>query len=372
MAQTGMEAAGSVGPALLSQVPAGRVDEQLVQLTDRPGSGLVLTGDAALEKARALLDAGYTQPLLVDRERYSGTKRRVSASTAFDQRWIGEQRRLGLWRVLPDAGYVAAGDRGGLLGVLRRTAELGDAVAVLALHLSWLHANKNLPILLDAISSAAVPVALVLEYGDDPLGVAYAHSGLLRLLRLPVPVMLLRCDVSAVGALCFGAVAAAVGVHSSLRHLYPAGGGGGSGPREQSVLFRPCLSYKRLSTLQSAVQEDPDGQWWNCPCEVCADNPITVLAERPDAEVAAACSRHSMDLLLRLRDHVLGDGPASERAQLSWIAQCKHAQAVGAQLAEEQGEALWKAPNAVQHWQQASTFQPPSGPSSTSSTSNRR
>lgn len=41
-----------------------------------------------------------------------------------------------------------------------------------------------------------VPVALVLEHSNDPLGVQAALRSLLKLLNLGTPIMLLRSDVT--------------------------------------------------------------------------------------------------------------------------------------------------------------------------------
>ncbi|GAA3519770.1 hypothetical protein [Actinocatenispora rupis] len=336
------------GRLLLAQVPGRRAgDSELRDLvTDALDGGLVVTGDNAIQTVRSL--RRDTSPVLVDRARYQGNSRTL-ADQAFDPTWIRDQRALGLPWVLPDAGYVDADDRDGLRSVLRRTAQLGDdAVALLALNLAWLK-NQRVPVLLDAIRTVGVPVALVLEHKDDPLGVQDAMRGLLRVLALPVPVMLLRSDVSAVGALCFGAVAAAVGVDTSLRHLYPRGGGGPPGrPREASALFRPCLAYKRIGNIAAAVARDPDNPVWQCRCRYCAGRPITML--RTASDVGWASALHSLDLLYQLRDETLHRTHTVLDNQTSWVEKCSLAAGDCAELAERYPGGGWAPPKALENW----------------------
>jgi hypothetical protein len=71
------------------------------------------------------------------------------------------------------------------------------------------------------VNQHGIPVALVLEHKDDPLGPHRAVKGLIDFLAgTEAPVSMLCCDISALGTLAFGADWAAAGVRSGLRHLY--------------------------------------------------------------------------------------------------------------------------------------------------------
>lgn len=312
---------------LLTQVKGSDVQyRQLIELTDRPGRGLVITGERALHEAQLLRQRGYVRPILADAGRYAGTGR-LPASHPFDSEWIDRQRRLGLMMV-PDAGYVAEGDRRGLASVLWRTRQLGDgAVALLALHRTWLDERRGLPFLIDRVQHNGVPVAIVVEDGGDPFATQFVLTGLLELLSQPTPVMLLRCDVSAVGALCFGAVAAAVGATSSLRHLYPITTSRPPWRRAPSALIRPCLRYMRLPRIERLASVDPDHRMWRCQCRLCADRSITVLASYSANEQELACATHSLDLLDQLGCKILDDGMSPRDQAQTWISTCKHAEA---------------------------------------------
>lgn len=251
--------------------------------------------------------------------------------------------------VMPDAGYVNEDDITGLTSILRRCRESGDMVAPLALSVKWLK-QARVPALVDLICEYGVPVALILEHSSDPLGAQDNMQGLLQLLTVPVPVMLLRSDISAIGALCFGATAAAVGVTSSLRHLYPQGSGGFPPNHGPSLLLGPCLAYKLLSRLERVAEADPDSHIWVCRCRCCYGRPVMVLGERANRELS--CAEHSIDLLYNIRDQLLGRPlPANERMR-GWIETCSHAATKCMELVDEFQDSYWKPPKALIYWQE--------------------
>jgi hypothetical protein len=329
--------------------------ENVISHVERPGAGLVLTGSRALLAAdRTLLAAdrtlnhlGYAGPVLVEAGRYARAPR-VPASAPFTDRWLDRQRALGLPWLVPDAGYVDAGHYRDLETVLSWTRELGNgAIALLALHRSWLNSDGDLPWLVDQVTAAQVPIAVALEHPKDPLGVRYVLEGLIALLAAPVDVLVLRCDVSAVGALCFGATAAAVGTTATLRHLPDGRGRGGSNGAGPSALLRPCLAYKRLSRIQLAVANDPDDPLWQCRCGTCYGLPITALASAADPE--AACAAHSVDVLCDLRDELVNERLTEAERRRSWVSKCSHAANECEDLAERFPTGEWSTPPALGH-----------------------
>ena len=98
-----------------------------------------------------------------------------------------------------------------------------------------------------------MPIALVLEHQKDPLSVLETVRGLVALIRQVPAVGLLCSDVSALGALAFGASWAAVGVRTSLRHLYPADGGFCSCGAPQVDTTRPRSPDSELSDREFTV-----------------------------------------------------------------------------------------------------------------------
>ncbi|MEV0704264.1 hypothetical protein AB0I53_40995 [Saccharopolyspora sp. NPDC050389] len=159
--------------------------------------------------------------------------------------------------------------------------------------------------LCDEISAHGVAVAVVLEHRDDPLGVQAALRGLLRLVALDTPVLLLRSDVSALGALCFGALYAAVGTTPTLRHLYPVtSGGGGGGERPVSILVPHCLSYVGTEKVAAAIPLTPDqANHWECVCDTCNGRQLehfVTIEDRDERVDAAFCYSEVTRLCLTL------------------------------------------------------------------------
>ncbi|WP_367127420.1 hypothetical protein [Saccharothrix sp. HUAS TT1] len=307
---------------LLIHTEAARWD-LAIERSDRDGGGIVFHGHPGLTSAEHVLArTAYRRPILLDAGAYAGEKRKF-ASEPFDDNWTGRQRRLGLPAVLPDAGYVAEDDELGLVSVLARVQDAGgNTVAPLALHRSWLKPDHGLPALLGHVADAGVPIAVALEHAYDPLSVRYVLEGLVDLLGVGVPVIVLRCDVSAIGALCFGALAAAVGTKTSLRHLYPmtAGGGGGGATASPAALVRELLSYLRLSRIDQGVAADSDNSLWQCGCEVCGGQDLSWINSTSRPEQLAYL--HSVEVLYDIRRDLFEAATTAEERRRTWIAQC--------------------------------------------------
>jgi hypothetical protein len=327
---------------LLTQVePADAVG--LCAAAGGSGGGLVVSGSQAMQVACYLRDKGYRAPLLVDRQRYKG-KRRGPAQAQFDADWIARQRRLGLPAILPDAGYIAEGDLEGLRSILSRSAAIPGAVALLAVANWWLY-GPGLRLLLGEVVPAGVPVALVIEHADDPLGVRRVLRGVVELLRAGVSVLPLRCDVSALGLLAHGALAAAYGSASSLRHLYPIKDGGGGGSAPESAVWPAGLALHYRDVLYDAVSATPADRRWTCTCPTCAGARMDHLAMADVATVRAHNTASLLDLRRTLVTATAGHG----RVRL-WSRWC--AQGVATHEEVSLGPVVLTAPPAQRYWQQ--------------------
>jgi hypothetical protein len=329
---------------LLTQVDAPSVDDVL-PVVSRPGGGLVLVGERSIAIAEQLTRGGFLQPILTDRRRYAGKQRAVGTSR-FDPRWIVGQQQCALPAVLTDSGYIGQNDFASLDSVLTQTAALGPGViATLPLHTSWLRRNRKG--LTAAIDEAAVPVALILKDRDDPLATKATLVGLVSLLRsVSIPVLLLSCDVSALGALAFGAHAAAVGTRTGLRHLYPTAGGGPPQDDMESAFIRDCLAFRKVGRVAQAVAADPDDPMWVCWCQFCMGRRLDWLLTASRLQVRG----HSIELLLDLRDH-LTQGAAGPSREQSWKAQCASAQ-FQHEAIQASGVFWGEPPSAIRRWQE--------------------
>lgn len=338
---------------LLIQLRAGDVGD-FAELARQDGSGMVLSGADALDGVKAVRHHQMSQPFLIDRRRYAGNKR-VRGNEPFSDFWLSEQRRLGAAAVLTDSGYIGEQDLSALRSVLAQTvahlertpvgsdSPAGGAWAVLPLHQRWL--RDDLALLTAEINRYGVPVALVLEHARDPLGTKIAVEGLTHLLSSEVPMALLSTDASALGALAFGAAWTAVGVRSSLRHLYPEGGFGQGG--SLSVLVDPILTIVSVEKIAAAYADSPDEQMWRCYCPECGGRVLPWLLTGDPVQAG----QHTFKLLLDRREGLVSLPPGSPRRE-SWRAKCTdaiwHYDALG--LVDRH---RWEPPGFLRAWQAA-------------------
>lgn len=351
------------GPAKLGPAAAlVTAEETGILLTlDTRTSDLPKALRSAVGECRAIIagtipDRSRGHAVLADANRYSGTNRTIATASGsnLDPAWITVQRELGLPAVLTDSPYVPAGDRAALAAVLGEARPLGDdVVAVLPLHLDWL--KRDATSLTTAINKAGVPVALVLEHTDDPLGVQDAVAGLVRLLtNAEVKVALLRSDISVIGAVAFGASFGAVGTTTGLRHLYPTKertGGFNGGARIGTYVPR-SMAYRALDTLNTAIaldQEHPER--WTCGCHQCYNRPLDHIRD----EVAAY--KHSLTAIAALGERILGAQSALHR-QHAWVGECNHAQITNMEISSETG-LKWEPPKFQGAWHKLRATLPP-------------
>lgn len=305
------------------------------------GAGLVITGKSTLPAAQALRDKGFTGPILCDADRYSGA-RRVSAGRGVSPGWFRRQREL---RLIPlsDSGYLAPRNWNGLRTILGVTArEDSPAVAMLPLAARWFTAAVC-DALAREINKAGVPVAVAIEHDGDPFGAQYVLHGFLRLLgQVEVPLLLLRSDVSALGALCHGAHTAAIGTASALRHIYPRRPRGSVRHPGLAAFVTALLGYHTIEMFATAVDETPDlEQYWVCQCDTCHGWTPASIGSPEDA------FRHSLGAQLRLRDELFR-AKTREALVSTWHEHCSHALNLHEDIAKVVPR--WRAPKGLRTW----------------------
>lgn len=304
---------------LLVQCPLDRADT-VAPITERYHSGLVLTGPKPRTTVRHLHRLELDGPILCDAARYTG-RDRVPAGAGLSADWTAEQHDLGLV-ALTDSGYLAAGDWPGLHRLLDDAADQPPPVVVtLPLAPGWFSERSQLTRLVTTLNEAGLPVAVV--------GSGFPTSGLVRLLNATVPVMVLRSDADALGAVCHGARAGSLGVMSGV--FVPA-----------------LLGHLRPAVLARIVDATPDlARLWPCRCPECTGAVPTNLT--PDG-----IYRHSLHTQLALADQLRHD-PAV------WRDRCAQALAVHRRVADVLP--TWPAPDVLTWW---SELTPPAIPHQTS------
>ena len=332
----------TVDGALLTQLRVGHVRD-LFDVVSRPGGGVVLTGKSPRtllsEKAR-LVDSGFAGPILLDIEGYAGAARR-HVGTGLDLGWIAAQQRAGVSVVLADVGYAAPDNPAGLVAALSSVANLRDpsVYACVALSPPVLAGADRL---VELAVELGVPLAVVLESSTDPLS-ATGLAGLLHIVRSLPGSMWLRADVSALGALALGLRAAAVGVQSTLRHLFPAGGRGGRTAGSTSALLPACLSLMYVDKIAAGVGVAVGDARWDCPCVVCDGRTLDRLI-LVDGDVEAR--RHTHAALLSRRDALFDNEPRDR--PVAWKAWVNSAISTFEEIRADGVD--WTTPPVLNHW----------------------
>ncbi|GAB1513216.1 hypothetical protein [Actinophytocola sp. KF-1] len=289
-------------------------------------SGLVLTGPKPRHTVRHLRRIGYTGPILCDAGRYSGNHP-LRAGAGLRGAWTAEQHDLGLV-ALTDSGFLSPGDWPGLHRLLADARGHPPPLLVtLPLGAGWFAVPAWIDRLVATLNNARLPVAVAVV--GDSFGTRYVTRGLVRLLTVTVPVVLLRSDIGALGAVCHGAHAGALATTSGL--FVPA-----------------LLGHHRPAVLARIVERTPDmADRWPCDCPECG-------GEVPGDLSPEGIYRHSLHAQLALGDRLLSaphDVTAMTRA---WRVQCEQALAVHEEIADLMPP--WPVPPALRWWRDV---QPP-------------
>jgi hypothetical protein len=191
--------------------------------------------------------------VMLDPAQYDGTSKTVPEGLFDFDEWLERQRAAGVPVVLTDTPRIRNRDRSALRKALARWEMIDEpTVVVLPLESWWL--RDGLSCLTEEVRAAGRPVAVVLLNHYNGLDTARAVTGLLEFVSAVdgLPVMLLRCDVSAIGAVAHGAFAGFVGWSASTRHgPMPMRPKEGNGERDESPpVFVPALhDYFKASRL---------------------------------------------------------------------------------------------------------------------------
>jgi hypothetical protein len=169
-------------------------------------------------KRGAKLAAG-TPGVLVDPAVYAPqAESRPDPLFDYDE-WLTRQQAAGVPLILTDTPRIRNNDTSGLQKALARWDTIDEpTLVVLPLEPWWL--RQGLRRLIEEVRSAGRPVGLVLLHPYNGLGVKGAVPGLLEFISAvrPLPVVLLRSDISAIGAVAHQAFAGFVGWSANTRH----------------------------------------------------------------------------------------------------------------------------------------------------------
>lgn len=330
------------------------------ELLDQDGIGVVYTiprDRGRLGIASCCVDQTWQRSpgadILLDANLYTGSKQRKVATLGIDESWLNYQHRDGLRWALTDSGYVARGDIQGLQTILgqaaqahyRARARKRGVIAALPLASSWL--TDHADILAQALRTAGTPVALMLEDENDPLSRNNAIAGLVSVLQVDVPVAILRCDMSVLGALAYGAAAVSVGDSSKMRHFYPITDKGAPSTPPLATLVPKLLGYYHLTKIDDAIAVTPNLPVWICPCRVCGHRRLDWIANSTSPGVNAF--EHAVSALADTARQLFGDAVEAGDRSRQWFQAVQRAQVNHSAVIAGTGQP-WEPKHALGRW----------------------
>ena len=319
------------------------------RLVGYTGVGAVLTlrgtgprWDQALGPVSELRRRTRTRSLLVDASEYSG-KNRKTAEAGIDAEWNMEQHRyLDLSWALTNSGYAAT------LGHVRKLIHDGADLpgqSITAVPIPSVVLRDEAPTIAWLAREQGHPIALLLEDERDPFDdrdVVHAIAHVIE--HAGNPVLLLRSDVSALGAISHGAVVGAVGA-AGLRHIYPQLDGDGWLPPTAFVIPE-LLGYYLQTRFDKAYLRDPGHHAWVCSCWFCGGRSLIWIENQPKELIARSVISHSVSALAQIAERLARHAnPAA-----GWTDMCATAEALHLEIANPSGSP-WDPKPALAHWQ---------------------
>ena len=295
----------------------------------------------AVSTARA---ANPGADILIDRNRYSGNSRAFAVSPMSPQ-WIEDQLvRMRLSWAVGDPGFCR--DIADIRTVLDDGRRLAPRVVVPLAMPHWL-LRDDADAIADLVDDQDKPIAIILEHKSDPFGTAGVARGLVHLLRrATVPVLLLRSDTSALGAISYGAAVGAVGTHSELRHVYPQMDNGGGHPEHLSLVIPDLVTFVLADRFVKAYLANPALPSWRCGCWFCRGRDLVWIPNDPARGIAAF--QHSVAAIAGLGAQLQHQAAITSPAR-AWDTMCTAAQAAHDLMSTPNGTA-WAPQDFLRYW----------------------
>jgi hypothetical protein len=311
----------------------GSVDLGLLRSVVSDCGGAVVSGRQGAKLA------AQARGVLVDPAAY-GAPAAADSGPLFDyDEWLTRQQAAGVPLILTDTPRIRNDDRSALRKALERWAAIDDpTLVVLPIEPWWL--REGLPDLTEEVRAAGRPVAIVLLHQYNGLDTARALAGLLTFIAEvePLPVVLLRCDISAVGMVAHRAFAGFVGWSANTRHgplpMRRPDRVGGDDERDDSpsVFVSALHNYVKTSKLP-ALARDRRPNVLRCFDPVCRGASLIEISTLSETDLRAGrllANQHNMASTEQVARRVLS---ATEPRE-AWREACRAGAEASASLAE--------------------------------------
>lgn len=274
----------------------------------------------------------------VDPAQYAHQAKEAVDSIFDCDEWLERQRAAAVPVVLTDTPRIRNRDRSALRKALARWDMIDEpTLVVLPIESWWLKAG--LACLTEEVRAAGRPVALVLLHHYNGLDAAGAIAGLVTFISAvgDLPVVLLRCDVSAVGAVAYGAFAGFIGWSAATRHgplprraSQPRDGN--DDERDESpAVFLPALhDYFKASKLPAFARVGRRDVL-QCHEPACGPDALLRIARASEVDLTTArehAYHHNMGIGEQIARSVL----TAQEPRDTWWEMCKSGAQVAASL----------------------------------------
>jgi hypothetical protein len=283
--------------------------------------------------------AAKTAGVLVDPAVYESSARQAQNDLLWPcDEWLDRQRAAGVPLLLTDSTRIRKGDREALRSALGRWNMIEQpTLVVLPIESWWL--KGGLACLTEEVRAAGRQVGLVLLHHYNGLDSAGAIAGLLTFMAAVGGhrVVLLRCDVSAIGAVAYGAFAGFIGMSASTRHgplpmrLTSEADMDGERDETPAVLVPTLHDYFKASRLPAFAQGEQDVLRCDYPC--CRGESLLRVTRLYEVDPAIARSQaymHNVATHEHVARRVLGAGEPRD----AWWECCKAGADAAASLIE--------------------------------------
>jgi hypothetical protein len=307
---------------------------------DQLKSAVADCGSAVVSGKQGAKLARELPGILIDPAAYA-PQGRTEPTGLFDyDDWLIRQQAADVPVILTDTPRLPNNNRLALHEALTRWDELDQpTLVVLPIESWWL--RPGLAWLTEEVRAAGRPVAIVLLHQFNGLDPAGAVAGLLRFIAdvAPLPVVLLRCDISAIGAVAHGAFAGFVGWGTGGRHgPLPIRPAKADDQRDDSpsVLVPALTDYLKTSKLPALRDRGLDDRALDvlrCDDPVCGGESLLRIAELSEASVRDGrllAGRHNLASTEQLARRILADAEPRD----AWRETCRAGTAASASLAE--------------------------------------
>jgi len=169
--------------------------------------------------------------------------------------------------------------------------------------------------------SSGIPVAFLFAGGVDPLSTRREVAAAVKLISAAPSSIVLRCDLSAIGLVSFGAQLGSIGATSAMRHVFVPMPNSRNGARDMSapVLVPSLRAWVRGSKLNHI---DGPADLFRCACRVCDGRSVLRFRESGalDDLIRDEAEAHDVLAWREIADRVLGDDQANPRK--AWLDEC--------------------------------------------------